>query len=77
MKNRSDQGARGRAYVDTPKTGNAERGDFSCLPAWLGLTEATQGVGSPCKASKLAAVAALVPGPSRPNAIPLHSMNRP
>lgn len=77
MKNRSDQGAGRRAYVDTPKTGNAERGDFSCLPEGLGPARAAHGVGNPRKASSLAAVAALCSTPAGPNAISLQRVNRP
>lgn len=36
MKNPTDQGAGRSAYVDTRKTGNAEQGGFSSLPAPMG-----------------------------------------
>ncbi|PAT35138.1 transcriptional regulator [Vandammella animalimorsus] len=66
MKNRSDQGARRRAYVDTPKTGNAERSDFSCLPQGLGPAGAAHSVGNPRKASQPCCGCRLVLGPCRP-----------
>ena len=77
MKNLFDQGAWRSAYVDTRKTGNAERADFACLPAGLGPELAACGVAHPRKALSLAAVGAWHSASSGPNAISLNSVNRP
>ena len=77
MKNLFDQGAWRRAYVHTRKAGNAERADFSCLPAGLEPELAACGVAHPHKALSLAAVGALHSTSSGPNAISFNSINRP
>ncbi len=77
MKNLLDQGAWRSAYVDTRKTGNAERADFSCLPAGLGPELAACGVARPRKALSLAAARALHSASSGPNAISLNRVSRP
>ncbi len=77
MKNLIDQGAWRSAYVNTSKTGNAERADFSCLPAGLGpeLTECKARAGARLYA--LRGRATLQAASSGPNAISLSSINRP
>jgi hypothetical protein len=77
MKNLFDQGAWRRAYVHTRKAGNAERADFSCLPAGLVPELAACGVAHPRKALSLAAVRALHSASSGANAISFCSVNRP
>jgi hypothetical protein len=77
MKNLVDQGAGRSAYVDTHKSSNAERTDFSCLPPGLGPEPAARCVAYPRKALSLAAAGALRSARSGPNAISFNSVNRP
>lgn len=76
MQNLFDQGAWRSAYVNTRKTGNAERANFAYLPCGLGVEQAACCVTHPRKALSLAAVGALHSAGSNPNAISFNSGNR-